>query len=73
VYIYPRESTALLARLFLTPFIIAMVSLPVVGCNYVEHLATRLALMVAATTLFVTLLSLLTGAKTVELAVAGAT
>lgn len=55
------------------PFIIILLLAPVIICNLVGSLRARLVVIIAATTGFVAVLSGLTNAKTVELAVAGAT
>lgn len=65
--------TTRVARITLAPLIIFLLLAPVIICNAVVSLTARLATMVIATSIFVTLVSLVTKAKTVELAVAGAT
>ena len=57
----------------MTPFVVVLVMAPVVICNLVSSLTARLVVVVTATTGFVAVLSGLTRAKTIELAVAGAT
>jgi len=57
----------------MTPFVVVLLMAPIVLCNLVSNLAARLVVIVAATTGFVAVLSGLTRARTIELAVAGAT
>jgi hypothetical protein len=68
VHIFTRDSTNLVARAVLTPLIILLVLVPVIICNALNSLNIRLAIMVVATSVFVTLLSLLGKAKTIDLA-----
>jgi hypothetical protein len=56
----------------LTPFIIFLLLATVIICNALGTLAARLVIVVMATSLFVSALSILTKSKTVDLAVAGA-
>ena len=62
-----------IARIIITPLILTLLLAPVVVCNYFSYLSARLAIVILATTIFITILSGLTEAKTVELVVAGTT
>jgi hypothetical protein len=62
-----------MARGLLSPLIAVLLLAPVIICTSLQSLTARLVIMVAATSIFVCCISLLTKAKTVELAVAGAT
>ncbi|KAF3929544.1 hypothetical protein ABW19_dt0204734 [Dactylella cylindrospora] len=73
VHIYSPRSTTLLARTVLTPLIVIILLAPVIICNSVSNANARLGIIVAATGLFLTVLSLLTRGKMLELVVAGAT
>ncbi|KAK4457493.1 hypothetical protein QBC42DRAFT_317963, partial [Cladorrhinum samala] len=73
VHVFPRSSITWVARMLMTPFVVVLVMAPVVICNLVSSLTARLVVVVTATTGFVAVLSGLTRAKTIELAVAGAT
>ena len=73
VHIFPRSSITWIARMLMTPFVVVLLMAPVVMCNLVGSLTTRLVVIVAATTGFVAVLSGLTRARTIELVVAGAT
>jgi len=57
----------------LAPFIILLVVVPIIICNAMSSLTARLVIIVTAASVFITILSLVTKARTVELAVAGAT
>lgn len=61
------------ARLLLTPVLIILLLTPVVLCDIISNLTFRLVVIIVATSLFITILSVLSRAKTVELAVAGST
>ncbi|KAF8847730.1 hypothetical protein BDZ45DRAFT_665461 [Acephala macrosclerotiorum] len=73
VHIYSRDCASLLARIISTPLIIILVLVPVIICNAVNSLNSRLAIIVIATSIFLTFLSLLMKVKMLELVVAGAT
>ncbi|KAH7230719.1 hypothetical protein B0J15DRAFT_506240 [Fusarium solani] len=73
VHIFPRSSTVTVARAILSPLIAFLLLAPVVICNLIESMAARLVVMVGATVIFVLCVCLLTNARTVDLAVAGAT
>ena len=73
MHIFPRSFTDQAVRGLLTLVIIFLLLAPVIICNALRSLSSRLGVMIAATCLFVMILSLLTRSKTVELAVAGAT
>ncbi|EEU38895.1 uncharacterized protein NECHADRAFT_55651, partial [Fusarium vanettenii 77-13-4] len=73
VHIFPRSSTVTVARAILSPLIAFLLLAPVVICNLIESMAARLVVMVGATVTFVLCVCLLTNARTVDLAVAGAT
>ncbi|KAH8807489.1 hypothetical protein F5884DRAFT_857066 [Xylogone sp. PMI_703] len=73
VHVFPRSLTTYVARMILTPLIIFFLLAPIIICNAITNSTARLATMVIATTVFVMLVSLLTKAKTIDLAVAGAT
>lgn len=73
VQIFPRESILWIARILLIPFITVLLLAPVIICSIVPSLSSRLTVIIIATTCFIGVLSSLTKARTVELAVAGAT
>ncbi|EXA44297.1 hypothetical protein FOVG_05769 [Fusarium oxysporum f. sp. pisi HDV247] len=73
VQIFSRSSTMRVARAILSPLIVFLLLAPVVICNMIDSQPARLAIMIISTAAFVCCMSLLTNAKTVELAVAGAT
>ena len=73
VHIYPRDATRLVARTVATPIIIVLVLVPVIICNAVEAVTTRLAIIILATSAFVTALGLLTRGHVLELVMTGAT
>ncbi|CVK92168.1 uncharacterized protein FMAN_07126 [Fusarium mangiferae] len=73
VQIFSRSSTMRVARAILSPLIVFLLLAPVVICNMIDSQSARLAIMIISTAGFVCCMSLLTNAKTVELAVAGAT
>ncbi|KAI1086078.1 caspase domain-containing protein [Rostrohypoxylon terebratum] len=73
VHIFPLSSTVRAARILITPFIVLLLLVPVIICNFVEDLAARLVIIITATASFIAVLSGLTKARTAELAVAGAT
>ncbi|ROW05707.1 hypothetical protein VMCG_05216 [Cytospora schulzeri] len=73
VHLFPRSSTNHVACVIVTPLITMMLMMPVIVCNYVVDVPARLAIITLATSLFITSLSLLTNARTVDVAVAGAT
>ena len=61
------------ARILLAPLVTTLLLTPVVICNFLASLSSRLAVVVFATSVFVAVLSVLTRAKTIDLIVAGAT
>ncbi|KAH8811035.1 hypothetical protein F5884DRAFT_672926, partial [Xylogone sp. PMI_703] len=73
VHIFPRSSTIKMARGLLSPLIAILLLAPVIICTSLHNPTARLVIMIAATCIFICCISLLTKAKTVELAVAGAT
>lgn len=73
VHIFPKPYTHRVARALLAPSILCLLLAPVAICSALESPRARLAVVVAAASIFVMALSLLTKPKTVELAVAGAT
>ncbi|KAE8447334.1 hypothetical protein EG329_010892 [Mollisiaceae sp. DMI_Dod_QoI] len=73
VHIFPPSSITLAARILMTPFITILLLTPVIICNFFDSLTARLVVIIAATAAFISILSGLTRARTVELAVAGAT
>lgn len=73
MHIFHKESVEMKARLLLTPALILVLLTPVIICDILPDLTQRLIVIIVATSLFITLLSVLSRAKTVELAVAGST
>ncbi|EEU35101.1 uncharacterized protein NECHADRAFT_82461 [Fusarium vanettenii 77-13-4] len=73
VHIYARGRADLLARLVLGPLMVTLVLTPVVICHVVDSLTARLAIVIVSTCFFLTVLSVLTGGKVLDLTVAGAT
>ncbi|KAI4603138.1 hypothetical protein KJ359_005930 [Pestalotiopsis sp. 9143b] len=62
-----------LARIVMTVFIIFLLLVPVVVCNFLGSLTARLFSVIISTTIFVAVLSGSTKAKTIELIIGGAT
>ena len=73
MHILPQAFTGWATRAIVALVIALLVLVPVIMCNKVNSLNARLAVMIFAATIFVTLMSLLTKSKMIELAVAGAT
>jgi len=73
VHIYSRNCTSFLARIIMTPLVIILVLVPVVICNAVNGLTAKMAVIISATSIFLTILSFLTRGGMLELAIAGAT
>ncbi|KAK6533669.1 hypothetical protein TWF694_002602 [Orbilia ellipsospora] len=73
VYIYSQSATNIVARALLTPLIVIILLAPVITCNFISNVNARLAVVVSATGVFLTVLSLLTKGKMLDLVVAGAT
>ncbi|KAK4170902.1 hypothetical protein QBC36DRAFT_250540 [Triangularia setosa] len=73
LHVFPRSSITWVTRMLMTPFVVVLLLAPVVICNLVDSLTARLVVIIAATTVFVAVLSGLTRARTAELVVAGAT
>ncbi|KAI1767537.1 hypothetical protein GGR53DRAFT_98167 [Hypoxylon sp. FL1150] len=73
VHIMAKSTIARITRIVMTPIIITLLLAPVIICNILSSLLARLCVVVAATTLFVAVLSGTTKAKTYDLVVAGAT
>ncbi|KAF3941423.1 hypothetical protein ABW19_dt0207607 [Dactylella cylindrospora] len=73
VHIFSRKYANLLARALITPLIVILLLAPVIICNFINHSTIRLTIISLSTTLFLTILSLLTRGKMIELIVAGAT
>lgn len=72
VYI-PRDSLVVhIARGLLGLLAIIFIIGPVIACNYLESMLSRLIVITASTTLFIGFLLIGTRAKTVEVLVAGA-
>ncbi|RYP92954.1 hypothetical protein DL770_000914 [Monosporascus sp. CRB-9-2] len=63
----------LVARVLIMPPIILLLMVPVIICSFVSSLAGRLITIILSTSLFITVLSILSKARSVELVVAGAT
>jgi len=59
--------------MIISPFIAFLLLAPVVVCNYVDNLTTKVFIMIAATGFFVCCMSFIMKAKSIDLAVAGAT
>ena len=73
MHILPQAFTGWATRATVALVIALLVLVPVIMCNKVNSLNARLAVMIFAATIFVTLMSLLTKSKMIELAMAGAT
>ncbi|KAH7164845.1 hypothetical protein DER46DRAFT_626606 [Fusarium sp. MPI-SDFR-AT-0072] len=73
VQIFSSSLTIRVARAILSPLIVFLLLAPVGISNMIDSQPPRLAIMIISTAAFVCCMSLLTNAKTVELAVAGAT
>ncbi|KAF3911255.1 hypothetical protein AA313_de0201959 [Arthrobotrys entomopaga] len=73
VHVYSRNSTNIVARTILTPLMIVVLLIPVIICNAVTSPNARLAIVISATSIFLTILSLFTKGKMLDLVVAGAT
>lgn len=63
----------LAARVLMMPPIILLLMAPVIICNFVSNLTGRLITIILSTSIFITVLSILSKARSVELVVAGAT
>jgi hypothetical protein len=68
-----KESVTRTARILMTPFIVTLLLAPVIVCNHLDSLTTRLVTIVTAASIFIAVLSGSTKAKSTELVVAGAT
>ncbi|KAH6874920.1 hypothetical protein B0T10DRAFT_414859, partial [Thelonectria olida] len=73
VHIHSRDCMGHLTRTLVAPVLITLVVVPIVVCNAFDDLNARLAIIIAATSIFLTVLALLTGGRVLELAVAGVT
>ncbi|KAF3221166.1 hypothetical protein TWF106_006491 [Orbilia oligospora] len=73
VHVYSRNTTNIVARTILTPLMIVVLLIPVIICNAVASPNARLAIVIFATSIFLTILSLFTKGKMLDLVVAGAT
>lgn len=57
----------------MTPLVIILVLVPVVICNAVNGLTAKMAVIISATSIFLTILSFFTRGGMLELAIAGVT
>jgi hypothetical protein len=73
VHIFPRESITQVTRILMSLFIVAILLAPVIICNSFGGSKVRLLIIITSTAAFISILSGLTRARTVELVVAGAT
>ena len=73
MHIYTPNAPNMVARAVLTPLMILLVLVPVIICNAVQNATARLGIIIASTTVFLTVLSLLTRGKMLDLVIAGAT
>ncbi|KAK4169543.1 hypothetical protein QBC43DRAFT_307950 [Cladorrhinum sp. PSN259] len=73
VHIFDKPFITLISRMVIIPLIVVLLLTPVIICNLIDGQSARLAVIVISTPCFITALSALTKARTVELVVAGAT
>ncbi|KAF2647057.1 hypothetical protein K491DRAFT_615234, partial [Lophiostoma macrostomum CBS 122681] len=60
-------------RILIIPFIVILLLIPVIIYNYLDSLTTRLVIIVTAISIFITVLSGSTKAKSTKLVIASAT
>ncbi|KAK4233730.1 caspase domain-containing protein [Achaetomium macrosporum] len=73
VHIFSKTAISRSSRILMIPFITTLLIAPVVICNSLNNLLARLIVIVLSTSGFISVLSGLTRARTVELVIAGAT
>ncbi|KAM7210104.1 hypothetical protein V8F06_014513 [Rhypophila decipiens] len=73
VHIFSKPAISLISRMVIIPLVVMLLLAPVIICNSINGQSARLAVIVISTSCFITALSTLTKARTVELVIAGAT
>ncbi|KAI0549743.1 hypothetical protein F4679DRAFT_584206 [Xylaria curta] len=73
VHIFSPSFLRVAVYILVAPFITVLLLTPVIICNFVSQLLARLIIVVAATITFVSVLSGVSKARTIELIIAGAT
>jgi hypothetical protein len=72
VFIFHRSFLRPLARAVIVWFSIALLLIPVIVCNFLPRIASKMIVICVSTTLFILTLSGLAEARTVEMFAAGA-
>lgn len=72
MHIFSWLFTWRIARVLVTPFLVALLLAPAIACVKITALTPRLIIVATATTVLVALLSIVTKAKTVEMFLASA-